>query len=70
MDFSNAETLPSTQNFDLSPETISSTGLIALNVAKFRNTTHITIFVVDNQEDGELTEISNLEIFGQLKNKN
>jgi putative ubiquitin-RnfH superfamily antitoxin RatB of RatAB toxin-antitoxin module len=69
MDFSNAESQPAMQEMDLTEEDISNSGLIRLNAAKFRSTTQITIFVENNQEDSELTEVSRLEIFGQLKNK-
>jgi len=69
MDFSSAETTPSTQDIQLTEQQVSGKQLIPLKYVKFQNVNSITIFVVDNfssdsDDESDTTAIKHIRIIG------
>ncbi|KAG1265636.1 hypothetical protein G6F65_014162 [Rhizopus arrhizus] len=62
--FDDAESISETQTIELSPKDFEEDAIVNLRFVKFQNVTHITLFVVDNQEDEETTQIQQLIFIG------
>lgn len=65
MDFADIENTQPAQEFTLTNEDLSPTGLLKLNAAKFNRCESVVIFVETNQEDMDTTAISRLQLIGQ-----
>ncbi|ORY91957.1 PITH domain-domain-containing protein [Syncephalastrum racemosum] len=62
--FEDADSIAETQTLNLEPKDFEENALIPLRFVKFQNITHLTIFVADNQEDEETTQIKQLVLIG------
>jgi len=69
IDFDSAEQMAAVQELDLSPADIISTedgggALMALRYVKFQNVQNMTIFIVNNQNNDDVTALEYLQIIG------
>jgi len=64
LDFGQAESFESIQDVDLSTDQLKGEKDVTLKFVKFQDVQNIQLFVKDNQNDEEVTEIEYLEIFG------
>ncbi|KAI8885495.1 DUF1000-domain-containing protein [Backusella circina FSU 941] len=62
--FDDADSVKETQTLELTPENFEENGVINLRFVKYQNITHILLFVEDNQEDEETTQIQQLIFIG------
>lgn len=64
LDFDSADSMTPTQQLDLNPEDIEEGSVTQLRYVKFQNVTSITLFIKDNQEGGEVTQVDHLGFIG------
>merc|ERR1719187_1778645 len=64
LDFDNAERMEAVQKFVLTTEQLSGDVPILTRFVKFQNVTNITVFIEDNQEGSETTQINHLAFYG------
>lgn len=64
LDFDSADGNTPTQQLDLTPEDIQEGSLVQLRYVKFQNVSNVTIFIKDNQEGGEVTQLDYLGFVG------
>ncbi|RCH85605.1 Thioredoxin-like protein 1 [Rhizopus stolonifer] len=62
--FDDADSTSETQTIELSPKDFEEDAVVNLRFVKYQNVTHITLFVVDNQEEEETTMIQQLIFIG------
>lgn len=63
LDFDKAESMSGVEEFVLSPDDLQ-TGVVPLTFVRFQNIDSITVFVADNQEGGEQTQIDYISFIG------
>lgn len=63
LDFDQASSFVSVQDLEIKPEELDGT-LINLRFVKFQNVQNIQLFIKDNQEGGEVTQIDQLSFIG------
>jgi len=66
-DFDFCEHGKATETVTLTPQDLKK-GMIRLRYVKFQNVNHLTIFVLNNQNGGEKTRITNLTLYGNPVN--
>lgn len=64
LDFDKADGMVSTQDLQLTPDRLDGSP-IGLRFVKFQNVQNLHLFIKDNQEGGEVTQIDYLSIIGQ-----
>jgi len=64
IDFDSAESMECVQKFQLTTEQLTDTSPMALRFVKFQNVHNITVFIKDNQDDTETTQIDHLAFYG------
>merc|ERR1712025_125527 len=64
LDFSQAESFESIQDIQLTSEHLKGEKELLLKFVKFQDVQNIQLFVKDNQNDEDVTEVELLEIFG------
>jgi hypothetical protein len=64
LDFSQAESMESIQDIQLTSEHLKGEKELLLKFVKFQDIQNIQLFVKDNQNDEDVTEVELLEIFG------
>lgn len=64
LDFDQAESNEPAQSFELSPTDLKEGSLISLRFVKFQNVSSVTVFVKDNQNGSETTQIDYLGFVG------
>jgi hypothetical protein len=64
LDFGDAESMVAVQEIALNPSQLDGSTDIPLKFVKFQNVQNIQIFIKDNQEDEEVTQVDYLGIFG------
>jgi hypothetical protein len=62
--FDDADSIKETQTIELTPENFDEDAVVNLRFVKYQNITHVMLFVVDNQEDEETTQIQQLIFIG------
>lgn len=62
IDFNDAEGMVADQELSLTPETLGER--LELKFVKFQRVTQLAIFVESNQEDGEVSALSCIQLFG------
>lgn len=62
--FDDADSIKETQTIELTPENFEEDAVVNLRFVKYQNITHLMLFVVDNQEDEETTQIQQLIFIG------
>ncbi|ORE11670.1 DUF1000-domain-containing protein [Rhizopus microsporus var. microsporus] len=62
--FDDTDSVKETQVIELAPKDFEQDAIVNLRFVKFQNITHITLFVVDNQEDEETTQLEQLIFIG------
>jgi len=68
IDFDSAESFECVQKFQLTTEQLTDTTPIPLRYVKFQNVQNINIFIKDNQENTETTQIDHLAFYGSPVN--
>jgi hypothetical protein len=63
--FDEAASQPASQEFTLTKDQASGKELVMLRFVKFQKINAISIFVVDNQEGGDVTRLDRLDIYGR-----
>ncbi|XP_045183717.2 thioredoxin-like protein 1 isoform X2 [Mercenaria mercenaria] len=64
LDFDSADSMTPTQQLDLTPEDTEEGKLVQLKYVKFQNVSNITLFIKDNFEGGEVTQLDYLGFIG------
>ena len=64
LDFADADSLPPTQELDLTPDDTKG-NKVELKLVRFQNVRSLHILVKDNQEDEETTRIDSIDLFGE-----
>lgn len=64
MDFDSADSREPVQTLDLTPEDLEQGSIVQLRYVKFQNVQNVTLFVRDNQEGDEVTQIDYLGFVG------
>ncbi|CAO3642456.1 unnamed protein product [Mucor hiemalis] len=62
--FDDADSVKDTQTIELTPKDFEENAVVNLRFVKYQNITHIMLFVVDNQEEEETTQIQQLVFIG------
>ncbi|ESO90964.1 hypothetical protein LOTGIDRAFT_217500 [Lottia gigantea] len=63
LDFDQAESMKPVQIVELNPEDLTE-GLVSLRFVKFQNVQTLTVFIKDNQEGGEVTQVDYIGFVG------
>ncbi|KAL4216514.1 Thioredoxin-like protein 1 [Mactra antiquata] len=64
LDFDSADSMTPTQQLELTTEDIQEGSLAQLRFVKFQSVSNITLFIKDNQEGGEVTQLDYLGFIG------
>ncbi|KAI8376184.1 PITH domain-containing protein [Radiomyces spectabilis] len=62
--FEDTDTIKETQTLELQPKDFEDDAIINLRFVKFQNITNLVLFIADNQEDEETTQIQQLILIG------
>ncbi|KAI9473605.1 MAG: PITH domain-containing protein [Benjaminiella poitrasii] len=62
--FDDADSVKETQVLELKPENFEQDAVVNLRFVKYQNITHIMLFIEDNQEDEETTQLQQLIFIG------
>ncbi|KAJ8656795.1 thioredoxin [Lichtheimia ornata] len=62
--FDDADSIKETQTLELEPKDFEDDAVVNLRFVKFQNITSLVLFVVDNQEDEETTQVQQLIFIG------
>ncbi|KAI8987441.1 PITH domain-containing protein [Mycotypha africana] len=62
--FDDADSIKETQILELTPEDFDDDNVVNLKFVRYQNITSITLFIVDNQEDEETTQLQQLIFIG------
>ncbi|KAI7887494.1 DUF1000-domain-containing protein [Lichtheimia hyalospora FSU 10163] len=62
--FDDADSIKETQTLELEPKDFEDDAVVNLRFVKFQNITSLVLFIVDNQEDEETTQIQQLIFIG------
>ncbi|KAI8647109.1 galactose-binding domain-like protein [Parasitella parasitica] len=62
--FDDVDSVKETQTLQLTPESFEEDAIVNLRFVKYQNVTHIMLFIEDNQEDEENTQIQQLVFIG------
>ncbi|CAL9156460.1 PITH domain-containing protein At3g04780 isoform X2 [Musa acuminata AAA Group] len=63
MGFSNVNDYPPSDSLNLSPDNLKEVP-VTLKYVKFQNVRSLTIFIEDNQADGDVTKVQKIALFG------
>lgn len=62
--FDDVDSVNETQTLELTPENFEENAIVNLRFVKYQNITHIMLFIEDNQEDEDTTQIQQLVFIG------
>ncbi|KAF1799864.1 PITH domain-containing protein [Mucor lusitanicus] len=62
--FDDVDSVKETQTLELTPENFEEDAVVNLRFVKYQNITHIMLFIEDNQEDEDTTQIQQLVFIG------
>ncbi|KAH3873149.1 thioredoxin-like protein 1 [Dreissena polymorpha] len=68
LDFDSADSMEPVQTLELTPDDVKEGSLIPLKFVKYQNVSSVTLFIKDNQEEGEVTRLDYLGFIGSPVN--